>query len=863
MTSRGPDENGRQTHKRRLALNAKKDLVNFDHGRVGIPMGLVACQEGELASPVGKIFSNLKDVKRLINKFRTDLSAILFLGAGVFFAFALFTFNPLDPSLNSMNWTRDAQNACGVVGSFLADLLYQGLGLAAALFPLGFFFLAYRDLSQTGGRLTGLKVAFSLALVFVGAALLNHYLPASRFFQGEIRSGGLAGLGIDHLLVRIFNPVGAQIILWLTFAALTVCALEKSLSEILAHPGAWFRHSWGLIGTLGGAMGNAFRGDPEAEMKRMRLATATSMGPATKEGKGPSLFRIFDKEIEKDSEKAVPIKRMELNPGMEVVKPAAKMILIPQLEVSNTKVEERAPEKRRVVEKVKVMRRIENWELPKISLVEDPPLSRIKIDEKEIRKKADLLKEKLAHFSVRGNVVAAKPGPVVTMFEFKPDVDVKLSKITELADDLSLALSSESLRIIAPIPGRDVVGIETANSQREMVYMKDMLADEDFWREETKLPIALGKQANGDPKIVDLRKMPHLMVAGTTGSGKSVFTVSTITGLLFRHSPKTLRMILIDPKQVDLAAFEKIPHLLMPVLTEARTAVLALKWAVREMEKRYKSMSKFGARGLEDYNKNVADLTKTQLEEHDRTNQELEGIPGKKNEMYYSTPLPYIVIVVEEFADLMVTDKANVENSVVKLAQKARACGIHLMICMQSPRKEVITGLIRTNFSSRIAFKVADAMESRIILDGTGAERLLAQGDMLFKGLGSSSLVRHHGPYLKDSDIATVTRFWAEQAEPEFDPIIMKALDGDTGSDSSEAGGIGNSEEYDEKYDEILAWATTQKDISASLIQRRFQLGYPRAARMIETFEREGVVGPSNGSKPRQVLLGALGSLSN
>lgn len=803
-----------------------------------------------------------------------DLLALIYFGGGIFLSFALATFNPKDPSLNSLNWSREVHNACGVVGSFLADLFLQGVGLAAFLIPLALFALAWRDIVRVGGKLNPLKIVFAVCLVLTGAALLNHYWPDHRFFQNEIRAGGLAGLGINHLFVKIFNPVGAQIMMWLGFSLFAVCCFEMSVMDLLAHPGAALKKLKGLLVLFWGALGNAFKGDPEAEMKVNRLKLQTASAGASQEVKGSALFRIFDRDPAPSETKKMPlIKEAKPQPV-----PASKLSLVPQavnepeeIEIDDdaerapvpVRVETRAPEKRKVVEKVKVMRRIENWELPKVSLVEDPPLSRIRIEEKEIRRKADLLKEKMSHFSVRGDVVAAKPGPVVTMFEFKPDADVKLSKITELSDDLALALSSESLRIIAPIPGRDVVGIETANAQRETVYMKDMLVDEDFWREDIKLPVALGKQANGDPKIVDLRRMPHLMVAGTTGSGKSVFTVSTITGLLFRHSPKTLRLILIDPKQVDLAAFEKVPHLLMPVLNDSREAVLALKWAVREMEKRYKSMSKFGARGLEDYNKVVADLSKSQIEEHAQANVELENTPGKKGEAYYYTPQPFLVIVVEEFADLMMADKGAVETSVVRLAQKARACGIHLMICMQSPRKEVVTGLIRTNFSSRIAFKVSGAMESRIILDGTGAERLLQQGDMLFMGLGNSSLVRHHGPFLKDGDIAAVTKHWNDQAEPEFDPLIMRALEGTPEGGDYDGGGEGGNEEYDEKYDEILAWAATQKEISASLIQRRFQLGYPRAARLIETFERENVVGPANGSKPRQVLIGAIGSMSS
>jgi DNA segregation ATPase FtsK/SpoIIIE, S-DNA-T family len=523
------------------------------------------------------------------------------------------------------------------------------------------------------------------------------------------------------------------------------------------------------------------------------------------------------------------------------------------------------PARRKVTMQAKTPRKVANWLMPKLSLLEDPPLTRIKIDEKEIRRKADITLEKLRQFDVNGQIVAAKPGPMVTMFEFKPNVDVRVNKVTDMADDLALALSAESLRIIAPIPGRDVIGIETSNAQRETVYLKDLLADEMFWSEDIKLPIALGKQTNGEPKIVDLRKMPHMLIAGTTGSGKSVFTVATITGFLFRHSPKTLRMILVDPKQVDLAAFAAIPHLIMPPIRDPKKAVFALRWAVKEMEKRYKSMSKFGSRNIEQFNEHVEKFTAAQQEEHEKINAEYENQGIMKLEQYYHTPQPYIVIAVEEFGDLMAVDKQNVEQNIVRLAQMARACGMHLMLAMQSPRKEVVTGLIKTNIPGRISFKVASKMDSRIILDEQGAERLLSQGDMLAVIGGAGKAVRHHGPYLKETEINGVAKFWADQGEPEFDALAMRALEGGPtqgsfagmSGEGAEFGGgdLGGEEEYDEKYDEILSWAASQKAISASLIQRRFKLGYPRAARLIELFEREGVVGPANGSKPRAVLV--------
>jgi S-DNA-T family DNA segregation ATPase FtsK/SpoIIIE len=382
---------------------------------------------------------------------------------------------------------------------------------------------------------------------------------------------------------------------------------------------------------------------------------------------------------------------------------------------------------------------------------------------------------------------------------------------------------------------------------------------DEFWAEDMKLPLALGRQADGNPKVVDLRKMPHLLVAGTTGSGKSVFVVCALTGLLFRHSPQTLRLILIDPKQVDLAAFSNVPHLLLPMVTEPKKAVNALNWAVREMEKRYRSMSKFGARGIEAFNEKVLQLTKEQLEEHEKVNAAME----QPVDSYYYTPQPFIVIVVEEFGDLMAVDKNNVEHAVVRLAQMARACGIHLILAMQSPRKDVVTGLIKTNIPGRISFKVASKMDSRIILDDSGAERLLARGDMLFLAPGVAKPERHHGPWVTENEISAIMSYWCEQGAPEFDESAMRAITRQPAFSSGEGDGggwdaiDGSDGEYDERYDEILAWASGLKSVSASLIQRKFRLGYPRAARLIEIFEREGVVGPANGSKPRDVLIKA------
>jgi S-DNA-T family DNA segregation ATPase FtsK/SpoIIIE len=486
----------------------------------------------------------------------------------------------------------------------------------------------------------------------------------------------------------------------------------------------------------------------------------------------------------------------------------------------------------------------------------EPPFGTNKIDEREITRHARLVEQKLAEFDVLGQVVEVKPGPAVTMYEFRPAASIKINDITKLADDLSLALSAESLRIIAPIPGRDVVGIETSNSRREPIFMRELVECSDFWSEDLKLPIALGKSISGESKIVDLRRIPHLLICGTTGSGKSVFTMSLVTSLIMRHSPKTLRLILVDPKQVDLAAFHKIPHLLLPPVKDAKPAINTLKWLIREMEKRYRSMSKFGAKNIEGYNEAIAKLEKSEVAEHEEKIRLLEENPQTALQGYHVKALPYIVAVIEEFADLMSVDRAGVEPAVVRLAQMARASGIHLVIAMQSPRREVLTGLIKTNFPGRISFKVASKVDSSVVLDQRGAERLLSVGDMLYLAPGVPQPQRYHGAFLKDEEMSAVTDFWINQGEPQFEESAVTSMEADGEDTSLDPMRMGP--ESEENYDEVVSFVASQKEVSASLLQRRFRFGYPKAARLIEIMENEGVVGPANGSKPRQVLLNKL-----
>ncbi len=786
---------------------------------------------------------------KFFTKFRQDIAVILFLSSGIFVALSLYSFQPTDPSFNSIGNTYKVSNFCGYIGSFLADILYQGFGLGAWGLVAALLIMSIKTLRDKQSRSVAGKFFWGGFLLINASSLLALYLPKQMFFSKQIGAGGLVGAIITQGLIRAFNFVGVSVILWTIFAVLAIFYTEKSLLEFLKAS----IKPLGLILPASAKLGGWISGLLAKVQPQMKIEKAQERPSAKTEGK---------LEADRATEKLFRFK-MNFMDRKEVESPPLSLHTPLEERLEKTLNEEPAKlERRKVQLTTKVERRIENWKLPELAMLEDPPASRVRIETKEIDRKAMILTDKLAQFSVTGEVKGAKPGPAVTMYEFKPSADVKISKITELADDLSLALSSESVRIIAPIPGRDVVGIETSNSQRETVYLKDILASDDFWNEKTKLPLALGRQADGDAKVVDLRKMPHLLVAGTTGSGKSVFVVSLVTGLLFRHSPKSLRLILIDPKQVDLAAFSEVPHLLMPPIREPKKAVTALKWAIREMEKRYRSMSRFGCRGLESFNESIEKLSKSQVEEHEKINSDLD-LANKRQEQYYFSPQPYIIIVVEEFGDLMAVDKVNVEQAVVRLAQMARACGIHLILAMQSPRKDVVTGLIKTNIPGRISFKVASKMDSRIILDDSGAERLLAQGDMLFLAPGVSKPLRHHGPWLTDAEITSVMKFWSDQGAPQFDPLAIKALEGNgggfdfgTGGEEGDILSDGSAgQEHDEIYDQLLSWVSEQKEVSASLLQRKFKLGYPRAARIIESFEAEGVVGPANGSKPRQVLV--------
>jgi S-DNA-T family DNA segregation ATPase FtsK/SpoIIIE len=476
------------------------------------------------------------------------------------------------------------------------------------------------------------------------------------------------------------------------------------------------------------------------------------------------------------------------------------------------------------------IRRQGAYVLPPLSLLDAPRIER-KVDERELMDGARLLEEKCREFAVEGAVVQIHPGPVVTTFEFKPDAGVKYSKITSLSEDLCLAMRAESV-LIDRIPGKSTVGIQIPNPNREAISLRDLLESEAYLRTASKLTFALGKTIHGEPYMADLATMPHLLIAGSTGTGKSVGLNAMLTSILYRATPDDVRLIMVDPKRLELGMYEDIPHLMTPVVVEPKKAANALRWAVREMEERYKTLAAFGVRNIEQYNRNVRMMI------------EAKEVPKDEEP---PRPLPFIVVVVDELADLMMVAGNEVEESICRLAQMARAVGIHLILATQRPSVDVITGLIKANLPSRISFRVSSKIDSRTILDSNGAEQLLGKGDMLFLPPASSRHVRLHGPYISEQESARLASFLKKQGKPQYDETITDD-DKKTGPDAIEL-------EKDELYDEAARIIVQSGQVSISYLQRKMRIGFSRAARLVDMMEAEGLVSSAAGGKPREVLV--------
>jgi S-DNA-T family DNA segregation ATPase FtsK/SpoIIIE len=503
------------------------------------------------------------------------------------------------------------------------------------------------------------------------------------------------------------------------------------------------------------------------------------------------------------------------------------------------------------------------YQVPPISLLNDPPPKEVEVGyEEEILLQSQVLEQKLADFGINGRVVQVLPGPVITMYEFEPAPGVKLSRIVSLADDLALALRAVSLRILAPVPGKPVVGIEIPNTKMEMVSFKDLIASDEFQNADSKISLAIGKDSIGLPRVENLATTPHLLIAGSTGSGKSVGLNAMICSILLNATPDEVKMIMVDPKMLELSIYDGIPHLIAPVVIDPKKAAGALQWAVTEMETRYKLMSEQGVRNIIGYNEYVEKLQQEyeeKLRELELEKEEAKKNPSKnvedpeeeeEEEILPEPPakLPYIVILIDELADLMMVASKGVEECLTRLAQMARAAGIHLIVATQRPSVDVLTGVIKANFPARISYKVISRVDSRTILDAMGADKLLGKGDMLFLPPGTSRLLRIHGPWVSDHEIKRIVDFIKKQKKAVYQEDIFKTIE-------TEEKIRDQDEEYDEKYDEAVQLVAKERQASISYIQRRLRIGYNRAARIIEMMEKDGVVGPSDGVKSREVYV--------
>jgi len=731
-------------------------------------------------------------------KLKHEIIGILLIAVAVFLFLSLVSYHPMDPSFFSYisSKVEEIHNWMGIVGAYLSSLLFQGFGFPSFLISFVLVVFAFSFIFRWEWKYLSLKLAGWAVILITTSSFFGLWLSPLRIYRQDLLMGGFIGEIFSRNLVRYFNRPGATVLLLVILILSFVLGTGISFISMVKH--------------LGGAVHKLIE----------KIGT----------------FKMVRKERAEREKKLVKRKQekkemTEVIPTVVIEKPSPP------------------PKKEEVVkqEAFEFLEASKAFQLPPTSLLEPETEKRQKIDRDSLIMNSRILEKKLLDYGVEGKVVEVRPGPVITVYEFEPAPGVKVSRIVNLADDLALALSALSIRIVAPIPGKAVVGIEVPNTNRETVYFKEIIDSDNFRTFKSKLSFGLGKDISGQPFVVDLARMPHLLVAGSTGSGKSVSINAMICSILFKAAPEEVRFLMIDPKMLELSDYEGIPHLLLPVVTNPKKAAVALKWLVDEMERRYTVLAEKGVRNIEHYHQRMEKELREKGKVYKRKGDVLEG--DEEKPMEPMERVPYIVVVIDELADLMMISSREVEEYITRLAQMSRAVGIHLILATQRPSVDVLTGIIKANFPARISFQVTSKVDSRTILDTIGAEHLLGAGDMLFLPPGSSKLTRLHGAFVSSPEIKRVVEFLRKQGKPSYDPSILAEV-----KKEKEAAG-GEEDEYDEKYDEAVAFVAEAGQASISLIQRRFRIGYNRAARIVEKMEEEGVVGPSDGVKPREVLV--------
>ncbi|MEZ4704356.1 MAG: DNA translocase FtsK 4TM domain-containing protein [Bdellovibrionota bacterium] len=778
-----------------------------------------------------------------------DLVGFALFAVALFLVFSLWSYHPNDPSLSTnISGQEVIHNIGGLWGSYLADVLMQLFGYVSYFLP-AFVLVAVWAVVFFPDWLSSSRRAFGLFLLSMGTACCaGLFEPDPQILP---HWGGAVGIYYRQFALSKLGFWGGSV------AAISLVFISFSLSFGLKIStlvlGMKQSCSWLLKQSK---QGMTFVGSYVHQLSQHISELLTREQKHVDEGM---------REIFQDQHNVIPIKqklRIQNSKETQVVAPKATAvetkapqekipaeirdlsIVFPTREEKQEQDGLPSRSKETSDEKEKTT---SSFALPNVDLLDEPQAQDVSIDKDELLENAQILENKLKDFGVHGKVVEVQPGPVVTMYEFEPAPGVKVNQITRLNDDLTLALKAMSVRI-ALLPGKSVIGIEVANRKRQVVYFKDIIGDSIFTKSASKLTFAMGKDISGMPFVGDLRKMPHLLVAGATGAGKSVSINSMICSVLYKSTPEDVRMILVDPKMLELSLYDHIPHLLLPVVTDPRKASAALRWAVSEMERRYRMMAHLGVRNIEGYNVKVLKYLqdKNVLEDQptfDGLAQEDRVSPDE-----HTGKLPLIMIVIDELADLMMVAGREVEESIIRLAQMARAAGIHLLLATQRPSVDVITGVIKANMPSRISFQVSSKIDSRTILDANGAELLLGAGDMLFLPPGTSKIERIHGAFVTDEEVERITSFWKKQANPEYNEDILKPLD-----DESSLSVEGASEE-DQLYYKALELVRDHGQASISMIQRRLRIGYNRAARLVERMDDEGFLAPGEMGKPREVL---------
>ncbi len=729
-----------------------------------------------------------------------ELFALILLVLDLFLILSLVSYNPADPqTLAALGKVPTVSNWAGKVGALVAAWLMGGIGLAAFWLPIMLSWLALQCYQGTLGAISLWTGVAYLTLPLATAGLLALGWPVITWERGLLPGGGALGRWLTGHLQPVLNLAGSLLLFTAVALASFMGITRLSYVALLGRLGDW-------VSSLGRPRRQVSTPEFEPELVIDRKRTSP---------------KIAALEIDH------PI-RPETTPTITTATsptPAAETAPRPPGTNGGSGPAAKRPKKTKLPP-------ISNFQLPPLDFLSPPPPYDQQVQEEVLLAQARKLENTLMSFGVEGKVVAIRPGPVITMIEFEPALGVKISKVTGLADDLALALKALSIRIVAPVPGKAVIGIEVPNPKRQLVTLREVLSHEVYHKSASRLTIALGKDITGQSVITDLAKMPHLLIAGATGTGKSVGLNSMIVSILYKATPEEVRFLMVDPKRIELSTYEGIPHLLHPVVTNPKVATTSLRWAVEEMERRYSLLSDLEVRNIENYNQKLIKEQMVYTDDEDEPRLRL---------------LPYIVIIIDELADLMLVCSRETEEYLIRLAQKSRAAGIHLILATQRPSVDVITGLIKANFPTRISFQVSSKVDSRTILDTGGAERLLGNGDMLFIPPGTSRLNRIHGAYVSEEEVKRVVEYLKTQQAPVFEVGILEMQDEETKEE--EMG------ERDDKYSDAIEIVAETRQASISMLQRRLRIGYNRAARIIEMMEKEGLVGPSDGIKPREVYV--------